>query len=96
MAVTYEISRYIGGILGKMEHVARKRADAADAALWAQIYAMIKSNASLDRPVARRLRREYLECEVSPPAIGNYRIQRFEMREGDRLSDYVLFRVTRD
>lgn len=68
----------------------RQRADAASDALWRAIYQMIEGQGLLDRPIAWQLLREFEACEVSPPARGTYRLQRFNLG-----SERVTFRAER-
>jgi hypothetical protein len=65
-----------------------KRKDRAATVLWATIYNMIKGNGLLDRPIAWQMLRQFERCEISPPAHGTYRLERFKLN-----GETVIFRA---
>ena len=73
----------------------RMRAPAAHDRLYAAVYAMLEADALLDRPIARKLAKAALDCDVSPPPLGYYRVERFKLRADDPFSPFVEFRAHR-
>lgn len=71
------------------------RRDVALDRLWKQIYAMLESEALLDRPVAKRLEREFEQLaaavETKPLRRGYERRETFYLREKERDGKRVDF-----
>jgi hypothetical protein len=100
MAINYQISRWRSQFEERAaDFTERKRLDAALQELWRQIYEMLEANGLLDRPVALRLRKEFLDYQGKLTReglrLGYFRRDEFLLREDDKLGEKVIFRQSR-
>lgn len=102
MAINYQVSRWRSQFSERAaEFSEKKRLDAALQELWAQIYSMLEGNGLLDRPVALRLRKEFLDYSEKLKREGlrpgHFRRDDFFLSETEKgLGAFVRFRQSRD
>lgn len=97
MAIKYEIARWHSQFYDKAaSYETCSRADKAASILWDEVRTMLASEGLLDRPVALRLVKEMMDCEIAPPKPGYYRSQTFYLRPDKKgYSAFVEFTARR-
>lgn len=94
--IRYTITTWDSGTAMKARaFVAKRQAPAASRALYQAIWDMLDGDGARDTERGWRLVKQYDDCEISPPAHGYIRHERFYLRESDKMGAHVEFYAER-